>query len=191
MTVPFYAETAPFQLWTAMAYLAAAGLLMSVEKRNWEYFAAGVVCLYIAFDEYFMIHECIRLTFPLTKKLVRGDLTVFILSLTGVCSAIWGMFKLSRKPGERLLFAFSILICALEIYLDVFEKHIFYLELDVKIEEVAEMLQAIVLIGISLMAGIRKRVFIILPLFFLMFFLIQNTLHSFIFTSCPKLRNFR
>ncbi len=191
MNVPFYAETSSFQLWTAIAYLTAAALFFSLEKIRWEYFAAGGVCLYIAFDERFMFHECIRLTFPTAKKMANGDMTILVLSLMGIGAAAWGIWQLSSGWVDRLLYFFAGVICVQEIYLDVLEKHIFYLELDVKIEEISELVLALLLIFIAIKAGVKKRALAILPLLLMIFFVFENHIHTFVWATCPKLKVFK
>jgi hypothetical protein len=189
--VPFYAETSVFQLWTAIAYLIAASLLFSTERKRFEYFGAGIVCTYIAFDEHFMFHECIRLYYPHSKNVIHGDLTIFVLCAMGITASLWGIFKLSRTRLEMILYAFASFLCCLQIYLDVYEKKLFYLLLDTEIEEISEFVLAFTLILIAIFAKTKRRFFIIAPILILIFFCLENNIHHFIWNACPRLKVFQ
>lgn len=188
MNLPFYAENSIFQLWTAIAYLVASSLFFSVKRENWEYFGAGFLSLYVAFDERFMFHECIRLIFPNLKTLIGGDFVILALSLVGMLSGFWAVFKLSKNKFEIFLYFLVILLCVLEIYLDVYDRTLFYLELDVKIEEVSEMILALVLILIGALAGVEKKVIFIAPALLFTFFSLSSYLDSYIWLLSPKLK---
>lgn len=189
LPLPFYAETSSFQLYTAMAFALASAFLLSTKRNSWEYTMAGIVSLYIAFDERFMFHECIRLRFPSSSRVVGGDLTVFLLAVGGILGVLWGIRKLSRSRFETYLFLLAGCVCFTEIYLDVFEKTIFYLELDTKIEELAEMMLAIILILIGLCAGVRWRVIILAIVFITLLVWLEHPLREFMWSVCPKLRS--
>lgn len=191
MNVPFFAENSVFQLWTAITYLIAASLFFSSKRRLWEFYGAGIICVYVAFDEHFMFHECLRLTYPSAKKMVHGDFTILLLSLMGILAALWGIFKLSRNVYEQILYGIAGLLCSLEIYLDVFSKTLFYLELDVKIEEISELVLAAVLLTLALMGGVQKRFFLILAILCGILFFFETSIHNYIWTVCPKLKAFK
>lgn len=191
MNIPFYAENSIFQLLTAVAYLLAASLFLSSKRRLWEFVGAGIICAYIAFDEYFMFHECLRLSFPYVKQMVQGDFTILFLSLLGVFAALWGIFKLSRNNFEKILYTIAGVLCSLEIYLDVFSKTLFYLELDIKIEEISELVLALVLIILPILGGIHKRFILIFLILGGVFYFFETSIHNYIWTACPKLKVFK
>lgn len=187
--LPFYAETSNFQLYTAMVFVLASAFLLSTKRSTWEYTVAGIFSLYIAFDERFMFHECIRISFPKSRYLVGGDLVVFVLAVSGILGVAWGIKKISRSSFETYLFIVAGILCFLGIYLDVFEKTIFYLELDTKIEEISEMILAITLILISVCAGVRWRVLIFAVIFIALLIWLDQPLHEMMWGRCPKLRS--
>lgn len=188
LPLPFYAETSNFQFYTAIAFAVASACLLSTKRNRWEYTLAGIVSLYIAFDERFMFHECIRLSFPFTRHIVGGDFTVFVLASSGILGVVWGIKKLSRSSFETYLFSIAGILCFTEIYLDVFEKTIFYLELDTKIEEISEMVLAITLILISMCAGAKWRVMALAAIFIALIVWLDQPLHEIVWGFCPKLR---
>jgi hypothetical protein len=123
--------------------------------------------------------------------MVHGDFTILILSSMGIVAATWGIFKLSKNVYEKFFYGLAGILCSLEIYLDVFSKTLFYLELDVKIEEISELVLAMVLTILALMGGVKKRFILIFPILCGILFFFEVSIHNFLWTACPQLKVFK
>lgn len=138
--MPYYAETHWFQDLNAFVLLLDAVLCsMASETKNKIWLLASSFFLILSIDEYFVLHECLKVS------IFRGlhfshlqDYVILCYGLVSVCGGLYLVFKEANDKFDWIILSVSMLLVGMILAIDVFA-----LFGDHAVEEIAEMVLSI------------------------------------------------
>lgn len=144
-----YAEGSLVQILTSLGFLISSlAFIMSKDSSRGLPIFMSFSCFYLAFDEHFMIHECLKMT------LFRGwhssffrDTSIFFYGVSAILFLLIFRTKLIKSRKDLILISLMTHLALVVVALDVFG--IKFFGMPEEIEEVCEMLIAFLLVFYS------------------------------------------